>query len=103
MGLLARRSATSNFILISRPPTRPFGETIMTCSSIKLLTAAAAAVAGGLLLADIPQAQARSAGATSATAKAADGYRPRPVIRDHRKSPQQPWTLPPHYHRHDRR
>jgi hypothetical protein len=73
-------------------------------STFKILTATLAAIAGALLLADIPQAQSRTTGAKSATtgSSSADGYTPKPVIRDHRKNPQ-PWTLPPHSHRHDRR
>jgi hypothetical protein len=75
----------------------------MTRPSTRLLTTAAAAIAAALLLADMPEAEARGASAKSTVGGSADGYRPKPVIRDHRKDPQQPWTLPPHYHRHGRR
>ena len=36
---------------------------------------------------------------TMAGTAAANGYRPPPVVRDHRQNPQ-PWSLPRHYHRH---
>jgi hypothetical protein len=73
----------------------------MTNPSTKCLVAAAAVIAGALQLAGLPEAQARGAN-TKPSASSAGGYTPKPVIRDHRKNPQQ-WTLPPHYHRHDRR
>jgi hypothetical protein len=100
MGLLTQPYRKRGVILI-----RSIRDTTMTSLSTRLLTAATAAIAGALLLADVPRAQARNAGAKTAAAgtHSADGYTPKPVIRDHRKNPQQPWALPPHHHRHGRR
>jgi hypothetical protein len=100
MGLLTQPYRKRGVILI-----RSIRDTTMTSLSTRLLTVATAAIGGALLLADVPRAQARNAGGKPAAAgtNPADGYTPKPVIRDHRKAPQQPWALPPHYHRHHRR
>ena len=61
--------------------------------------AAVAAFAGLLLLVPTTQAEARGGTKTARAATGAYGYKPPPVVRDHRQNPQ-PWALPRHYHRH---
>lgn len=76
----------------------------MKNASRSRLFTAATALAALLLLAPLTPGEAHSKGGvkSASAAAAADGYRPRPVVRDHRRNPR-PYSLPPHYHRHDRR
>ena len=68
----------------------------MTNASTRL----AAAVLAALLSAAIPPAAAAPA-AKPGQSTSSNGYRPVPIIRDHRAVPQK-WSRPRHHHRHDR-